>query len=97
MLALQGAGFAAVVAAGFARIFFRNAINLGLPAITCPEAVAAARDGALCRIDLARGTVEMDGRVFQAAPFPPFLLEILRQGDLMAVVAARMRQSSEQH
>lgn len=95
VLALQGAGFAAVIAASFARIFFRNAINLGLPAITCPEAVAVAQDGAFCRVDLAQGTVELADRTFHAQPFPPFILEILQRGGLMAWVAARIGQRDE--
>ncbi|RME80104.1 MAG: 3-isopropylmalate dehydratase small subunit [Caldilineae bacterium] len=95
VLALMGAGFAAVIAASFARIFFRNAINLGLPAVTCPQAVAVARNGDVCRINLNQGTVEMRGRTFQAQPFPPFILEILQRGGLMSWVAARIEQRSE--
>ena len=92
VLALKGLGIAAVVAESFARIFYRNAINLGLPVITCPEAARAARDGDTVRIDLDAGTVEVGGRVFQAAPFPPLLQSLLFQGGLVPYVQKRLKE-----
>ncbi|HEY8486066.1 MAG TPA: 3-isopropylmalate dehydratase small subunit [Limnochordales bacterium] len=94
VLALKGLGIAAVVAESFARIFYRNAINLGLPVVTAPEAARAARDGDRVRIDLDRGTVEVNGQVFPAAPFPPLLQQLLLGGGLVPFVQARLRQAS---
>ncbi len=94
VLALQGAGFHAVIAAGFARIFFRNAINLGLPVLVCPDAVAQAVDGELVEIDAGQGRILLDGQVFRAEPYPPFLQEILAHGGLMPYVVARARGGS---
>ncbi len=81
-LALKVAGVRALVGRSFARIFFRNCINLGLPAFVAPEAVAAATPGSRVRVDARRGTVEVDGRVFEGMPLPDFILEILEAGGL---------------
>ena len=92
VLALKGLGISAVVAESFARIFYRNAINLGLPVITCPEAARAARDGDTIRVDLDRGTVEVGGRTYTAAPFPPLLQSLLAQGGLVPYVQKRLKE-----
>jgi len=80
--AMRAAGIRCVVAKSFARIFQRNCINLGLPAIPCPQAVAAARPGAHVSIEVESGTVHVDGRAFQAAALPPFMVELLNEGGL---------------
>lgn len=76
---------ACVIAVSFARIFYRNAINVGLPILECPEAVAALQDGDEVEVDVAAGTIRRvaTGETFQAAPFPPFMQEILRCGGLV--------------
>jgi 3-isopropylmalate/(R)-2-methylmalate dehydratase small subunit len=83
---LLGAGIQAVVAASFSRVFFRNAINTGLVAVECPEAVdalaAAGGEGEIW-VDYDEGTVETAGRTFRFAPYPQGLKEILRDGGLI--------------
>lgn len=85
---LLGAGVQAVVAASFSRVFFRNAINTGLVAVECPEAVSAADDGAEVWIDYHEGIVEVAGRRFEFAAYPPHLREILEAGGLIAHLMA---------
>ncbi len=88
-ISIKSASVSAVVAASFARIFFRNCANLGLAAIRCPEAVDAARDGSTIVIDTA-GKVEVNGRPFEAPSAPPFLLELGAAGGLVEWTAARL-------
>jgi methanogen homoaconitase small subunit len=80
-LALKGAGVAAVVARSFARIFYRNAINVGLVLI---EANVSCQKGETVEVDLAEGLVRVEGRVYQGTRLPPFLREILEDGGLVA-------------
>ena len=80
---LTGRGVRAVVASSFARIFYRNAINRGLPAIVCPEAVAAARMGDPVRVDLERGEVMLPSGTFSFPAFPPNVRELLGAGGLI--------------
>src|SRR5215203_6351199 len=83
---LLGAGIRAVVAASFARVFFRNAINTGLLAIECPEAVAEIEDGDEVWINYGEGTITKDGRSFEFAPYPEILKQILEAGGLLPYV-----------
>ncbi len=85
-VAIKAAGVSVVIAKSFARIFYRNAINIGLPIVECPEACAATRAGDVVSVDADTGTVtnETTGRTFQAAPFPPFIQEIINEGGLLA-------------
>ena len=84
-LAIKEAGVAVVIAKSFARIFYRNAINIGLPIVECPEAVDAIAAGQRVVVDADTGEVRnLDtGAVFQAQPFPPFLQEIIEAGGLV--------------
>ncbi len=79
--ALKEAGVAAVVAKSFARIFYRNAINVGLPLV---EADVDCKEGDEVEVDLALGTVRVGDRVIQGSRLPEFLLEILQAGGLVA-------------
>ncbi len=90
-LAMRAAGIRCVVAKSFARIFHRNCINLGLPAIACPEAAAAARTSLPVRVDTERGTIEVDGVTHTARPLPPFMLELLEAGGLVPWISASVR------
>ena len=85
-LAIKGAGISCVIAGSFARIFFRNAINVGLPVLVCPKAAAEAKNGDELSIDLGSGRVEnvTQGREYQAEPFPEFLQDIVAAGGLVA-------------
>jgi 3-isopropylmalate/(R)-2-methylmalate dehydratase small subunit len=93
-LALKALGIAGLVAHSYARIFFRNAINLGLPALTSPEAVAAIEDGDIIRINLDTGLLENLSRPFSCSvpPLPAFLTQIIDAGGMTAYVQERMRE-----
>ena len=86
---LKAAGVAAIVAKSFARIYFRNAINLGLPIVQCAEAVDAIHAGDRIAIDLAAGTLRHSERAYSFAPLPPEVAEILEAGGLVAYVRRR--------
>jgi 3-isopropylmalate dehydratase small subunit len=87
-IAIKVAGVSCVIARSFARIFFRNAINIGLPIIEAPEAVAATRAGDEVEVDLAAGTVKnlTQGQSWRVPAFPPEMQEIIAAGGLMAFV-----------
>ncbi|MDN5310379.1 MAG: methanogen homoaconitase small subunit [Methanolobus sp.] len=87
-LALKHAGVSCVVARYFARIFFRNAINVGLPLI---EADVECREGDEMEINLLEGTVRVNGQTYQGNKLPDFLLEILTDGGLVAHRKAAQR------
>jgi methanogen homoaconitase small subunit len=78
---LKEAGVSAVVARSFARIFYRNAINVGLPLM---EADVTCRAGDLMEVDLAAGTVQVGEMIYQGTRLPDFLMEILVDGGLVA-------------
>jgi 3-isopropylmalate/(R)-2-methylmalate dehydratase small subunit len=87
--AMRAAGIRCVVAKSFARIFHRNCINLGVPAIRCPEAVDAARPGSRIRIEVETGSIDVDGQVFHATALPPFMVELLGEGGLAPWIRKR--------
>ncbi len=91
-IALKYAGAACVVADSFARIFYRNAINIGLPVLECSGISAQISDGVEIRVTLEQGLIEdlTQGRRYQAVPLPPFLLAILEKG-LVEYVRAQRR------
>jgi 3-isopropylmalate/(R)-2-methylmalate dehydratase small subunit len=84
-ISIKGAGVSCVIAKSFARIFFRNAINQGLPVLECPEAVDAIHAGDDLDVDLATGTIRdlTTEEVFVAKPYEPFLLELLDAGGVI--------------
>lgn len=82
-VAIKAAGVAAVIANTFARIFYRNSINIGLPVIECPEAVAVLKTGDAVEIDLQEGIVSVNGNNYQAKPYPEFVLKIIEASGLM--------------
>ena len=84
-LAIKCAGVSCVIAETFARIFYRNSINIGLPIMECPEACDAISDGDVVRVDADTGLItnETTGATFQAQPFPPFIQNIIKAGGLM--------------
>ena len=84
-VAIKAAGIDCVIAKSFARIFYRNAINIGLPILECPAACDAISEGNTVRIDFDTGLItdETTGQQFQAVPFPPFIQQIIAKGGLM--------------
>ncbi|KUO40837.1 MAG: 3-isopropylmalate dehydratase [Hadesarchaea archaeon DG-33-1] len=84
-LALKAAGISAVVAESFARIFYRNAVNLGLPVLTCSGASMGFKTGNKVRVGMREGKVHnlSTGKTFKFEPLPDFLLEIVRAGGLL--------------
>ena len=92
-LALKLAGVSGVIAVSFARIFFRNAVNIGLPVIICPKAHALLRQGDEVEVDLNRGLVRsvLTGKELRFEPLPKFLVEILDNGGLVPYVRERLR------
>lgn len=96
-LALKGAGVSCVIAESFARIFFRNAINIGLPIFEAPEAVRAIGASERVEVDLAAGTVTRTatGEVFQATPYPPFMLELIAAGGLVPYTKAQLEAEAQ--
>ncbi|MEA4881570.1 MAG: 3-isopropylmalate dehydratase small subunit [Synergistaceae bacterium] len=84
-LAIKGAGCSCVIAASFARIFFRNSINVGLPIFECPEGAASFETGDVGRVEPAAGTIEnvTKGLTFTIVPFSPFLQKLIALGGLV--------------
>ena len=84
-LAIKTVGVSCVIAASFARIFYRNSINIGLPILECPAASAAIQAGDKVKVDFDTGIItdETTGETFKAQPFPPFIQNIIKAGGLM--------------
>ena len=90
-LAIKACGVACVIAATFARIFYRNALNIGLPILECPGAAAAIKAGDAGSVDFDTGVItdETTGQTFRGEPFPPFMQELIAAGGLAAYRRAR--------
>ncbi len=91
-LSIKAAGVSAVIAKSFARIFFRNAINIGLPILECAEAVEGIQEGDEVEVEPTAGIVRnlTRNRMYQAEPFPDFLQRIIDRGGLLAYVEERL-------
>ena len=92
-IAIKASGVSCVIANTFARIFFRNALNTGLPILECPEAVAGISDGDTVEIDLEAGRITnvTTGKSWQAKPFPPFMRELIEVGGLVNYAKAKLK------
>jgi 3-isopropylmalate dehydratase small subunit len=92
-IAIKAAGVGCVVAASFARIFYRNAFNMGLPILESPEAIGDIATGDQLEIDLSTGTIinKDKDRTYQAQPVPPFMQELLATGGLIPYVMKRLK------
>lgn len=90
-LSIKACGIQAVIAESYARIFYRNALNIGLPILECPEAVKGIAQGDEVTVDLESGKIEnlTQKTTFQALPFPPFMQELIKSGGLIAYVQRR--------
>ena len=90
-IAIKASGISCVIAATFARIFYRNAINIGLAILECPAAAAGIDEGNEVTVDYDTGIITnlTKGETYQAEPFPPFIKEMIAKGGLMASLAAK--------
>ncbi len=84
-IAIKASGIFCIVAKSFARIFYRNAINIGLPILECPKAAQEIEAGDNLKVELASGTIKnlTSGKQYQGMPFPEFMQEIIADGGLM--------------
>ena len=87
-LAIKGMELGLIIAESFARIFFRNCINIGMPILECPAAAREAQSGDQLEVDLEKGVIKnlTKGTSYQAAAFPPFMQKIIEAGGLMPFV-----------
>ena len=92
-IAIKESGVACVIAKSFARIFYRNAINIGFPILECPEAAAEIANGDQVSVDFATGTItdETTGKTYHATAFPPFIQKIIAHGGLLSYLKARQQ------
>lgn len=90
-IAIKTAGVSCVIAKSFARIFYRNAINIGLPILECPEASDGIRAGDEVSVDFNTGVITnlTTGASFQAESFPPFIQNIIEKGGLLRSIAQK--------
>jgi 3-isopropylmalate/(R)-2-methylmalate dehydratase small subunit len=91
-LAIKAAGVSCVIAKSFARIFYRNAINIGLPILECAEAVDGSETGDELAVELETGTIRnlTKGNEFKAKPYPQFVLELMQAGGLVEYTKRRL-------
>ena len=87
-IAIKASGISCVIASTFARIFYRNAINIGLPILECPQAAKAIQAGDEVEVDFDTGVITdcTTGQTFSAEPFPPFIQNIIQKGGLLASI-----------
>ncbi|MDD4179279.1 MAG: 3-isopropylmalate dehydratase small subunit [Candidatus Margulisbacteria bacterium] len=92
-IALKAAGVSAVIAKSFARIFYRNAINIGLPIMESPEAAEEIKEGDEVEVDITSGTIKdlTTGQTYKAQPFPKFMQKIIDQGGLINYLKATLK------
>jgi 3-isopropylmalate/(R)-2-methylmalate dehydratase small subunit len=90
-IALKGAGVSVVIAKSFARIFYRNSFNTGLPILVAPEAVDGISNGDELTVDLATGKIEnlTTGKSYQAQPLPEFMRQLVKAGGLLPYLKSR--------
>ena len=90
-LAIKSCGVKCVIAPSFARIFYRNSINIGFPIVECPEAAEEILAGDQVEVDFATGVITdvTTGKTYQAAPFPEFINGIITSGGLLNSLKAR--------
>lgn len=92
-VAIKGSGVTCVIAETFARIFYRNALNIGLPILECPEAAQAIEAGQEIEVDLEKGTIAnlATGETYQATAYPPFMLDLIASGGLVAYTRNKLQ------
>ena len=87
-IAIKASGISCVIASTFARIFYRNAINIGLAILECKEAAEDIKDGDEVEVDFDTGVIKncTTGKIYQAQPFPEFIQNIIKNGGLMSSI-----------
>lgn len=92
-MAIQASGIRCVIAASFARIFYRNSINMGFPILECPEAAEAIQNGDEVSVDFATGVIvdNTTGKTFQATAFPAFIQGIIDEGGLLTYIRKKVQ------
>lgn len=95
-IAIKAAGISCVIAGTFARIFYRNSFNIGLPIFESSEAAQAINEGDEVAVDAETGTIKnlTTGKIYQAAPVPPFMRQIIAAGGLINYVVERVRRGT---
>ena len=95
-IAIRACGVRCVIAASFARIFYRNSINIGFPILECPEAAAAIQNGDTVSVDFDSGLIrdETTGAEFRATALPPFIGRIVEDGGLLSYLKARLEKEA---
>lgn len=90
-ISIRANGVSCVIAASFARIFYRNAINIGFPILECPEAAEKINSGDVVSVDFETGVItdETTGETFQAVSFPPFIAKIIEKGGLFEYIKSK--------
>ena len=90
-IAIKACGVPCVIASSFARIFYRNAINIGIPIMECREAAEKIQEGDQISVDFKQGLIKNESRneVYTAKPFPPFIEDIIEKGGLLASIKAK--------
>ena len=91
-IAIQASGISCVIAASFARIFYRNSINIGFPILECTQAEEAINAGDIVSVDTASGIItdETTGETFEAKAFPPFIENIINKGGLLPYLKEKL-------
>ena len=91
-IAIKASGISCVIASTFARIFYRNAINIGLAILECDEAARDIQAGDEVKVDFDTGLITnlTTGKTYQAEPFPPFIQNIIQKGGLLASIQDRL-------
>ena len=87
-ISIKESGISVIIAKSFARIFYRNSINIGLPIIECPEAAEAIENGSEVEVDFDKGVIKdlTAGKEYKTSPFPAFIQEIINAGGLVAAI-----------
>lgn len=91
-IAIQAAGVSCVIAENFARIFYRNSINIGFPILECPEAAREIKEGDTISVDFNTGIIsdETTGKTYKANPFPEFINNIIDKGGLLPYIKEKL-------
>jgi 3-isopropylmalate/(R)-2-methylmalate dehydratase small subunit len=96
-LAIKAAGIGCIIAKSYARIFYRNALNIGLPILECVEAVDNTDSGDILEVEISTGVIIniTRGLTFEATPFPEFMLELIESGGLIEYTKRKIASSSQ--